>query len=122
LFFLQKVRIIDDARESGTWKVSALSYEYNIERRKDGQEILAFHWEGHEAKNPMPHLHIGFAAQHKNLPLGPKNHIPSGRVLVEDVVHFLIDELKVSPTKHRRNSWRAIISKTRQAVMKFKTW
>ena len=122
LFFVQKVEIVEDVREPGAWKVSTLGYTYAIERHADAQEVLAFHWEGHEAKNPRPHLHVGFAANDPRLPLTPKAHIPSGRVLVEDLVYFLIDELKVRPSKHRATTWRSVIEKMRAQVMKYKTW
>lgn len=111
-----------DDREPGCWKVRTLSYEYNIERHSDGQEVLAFHWEGHDAVNPFPHFHIGFAGDDKSTPLGPRNHIPSGRVLVEDIVRFLIEEMGVKPTKHKIKIWRETVNQARALVMKHKRW
>ncbi len=121
-FFLQRAKIIEDDRTPGTWKVSTLSYEYNIERHRDHQEVLAFHWEDHDAANPLPHIHMGFAADDKSTLLGPKNHIPSGRVLVEDIVSFLINEMAVRPTKHKKLTWQSVVAASRKAVSNFKTW
>lgn len=122
MFFLQRALIIPNNSELGTWKVTTLSYEYAIERSKDRQEVIAFHWEGFDAVNPIPHIHIGFAGNDKSTPFTPKNHIPSGRVLVEDIVRFVIDEMGVHPTKARRLDWKSIVAAARAAVMKHKTW
>lgn len=124
LFFTQRVKIVEDYGELGTWRVTTLSYMYAIERHKDRQEIVSFHWDGHDAENPVPHIHLGFAALEgaKSSPIGPKNHIPGGRVLVEDIVKFLIDEMGVRPMKKRQSDWRSILAEIRGKVMKWKTW
>jgi hypothetical protein len=119
LFLIQRFEIIPDPKADGEWKVRTLSYEYNIERRKDKQEVICFHWEGTESQNPLPHIHIGFAAQDKSLPFSPKTHIPSGRVPIEDLVHFLIHEMGVHP---RKTDHRSIIKKFRDLWQKFKSW
>lgn len=124
LYLIQRIRLVRDDRQSGTWKVKTLSYEYNVERWEDHQEIVCFHWEGEDGRNPDPHIHVGFAALQNSrpMPIGPKSHIPSGRVVIEDIVKFAIEELGVDPISHRRTTWRSIIKSTRKLFMKFKTW
>lgn len=122
LFLVQRIRIVNDEENEQAWRVTTLSYEYAVERRSDGQEIIAFHWEGRAAANAIPHLHIGFALDRQGPLLGPKSHVPTGRVLIEDLVHFLIHELGVQPTTPRTSDWQTVITAARQNVMACKTW
>jgi hypothetical protein len=121
LFFVQRYMVIENPALRGEYKVKTLAYEYNVERRKDRQEIICWHWEGEHGRNSVPHIHVGMTKGHVS-PITNKTHIPSGRVSVEDVVAFLIDELGVKPTKHRQTSWRDSLAKLRQLFYRFKTW
>ena len=103
-------------------KVTTLAYEYNIERRKDRQEIVCFHWEGTDSKNPVPHMHVGSSILTRDAGFTNKSHLPTGRVPVEDLVTFLIDELKVRPARHRKADWRGIVTAARKLFFKFKRW
>ena len=118
---MQKYEIIPDDRTPGSFKVKTLSYEYNIERKKDKQEVVCSHWEGDAARNPIPHIHIGSITVAANAPLSNKTHIPSGRVSVEDVVSFLIKEMGVKPTKNRHRDWSDRES-ARALFYRFKRW
>jgi hypothetical protein len=104
----------------GEWRVTSLRYQYAVEVVKTKQEVAAFHWEGHEnGSAPFAHLHLGYANA-KNLPhLGPKAHIPTGRVAFEDVIYFLISELGVHPLKE---DWRNVLATVRKPFMDYKTW
>jgi hypothetical protein len=102
------------------WRVTSLRYAYAIELAESDQEVLAFHWEGHgNGDVPFAHLHLGHANSENSPLLGPKAHIPTGRVAIEDVIYFLIDELGVKPLK---SDWREILSGVRQPFMTHKTW
>lgn len=122
LFLIQRIRIVKDEENEDSWRVTTLSYEYAVERRSDGQEVIAFHWEGRDAANRVPHLHIGFAVDHQGPVLGSKSHVPTGRVLIEDLVHFLVRELGVKPTPPRTADWQDVIASARQNVMACKSW
>jgi hypothetical protein len=119
LFLIQKIKVIPDDKQEGCWRVKTLAYEYNIERWDDHQEIVCFHWEGAESANPNPHIHIGFAATDESLPIGPKHHIPSGRVAIEDVVRFAIEEVGVQPVK---GTWHSIVESAKGLFAKHKNW
>ncbi len=114
--------MIPDPRSDGAWKVKTVSYQYAIERKRDRQEVISFHWEGEESDNPTPHLHVGFAAHDRVLPISEKAHIPSGRVAIEDIVKFAIEELGVQPIRAKRSVWRDIVSTMRNLFVKHKTW
>jgi hypothetical protein len=122
LFMIQHYRIVRDGRTPGSFKVKTLRYQYNIERSNDAQELICFHWEGDTAKNPVPHIHIGFAAKPASCPFGNRTHIPSGRVALEDVVSFVIAELQVEPTEIRRHTWQPILQAARDVFFRFKSW
>jgi hypothetical protein len=48
-----------------------------------------------------------------------KLHLPTGRVSLEAVVRFLIDDLDVVP---RRADWRAILARHEEASGRARTW
>jgi hypothetical protein len=73
MFFVQHYMVVPNDRVSGEFRVKTLNYEYNIERRKDCQEVICFHWEGEKAANSIPHLHLGVAS---NLGKGPFDLTP----------------------------------------------
>jgi hypothetical protein len=98
------------------FKVYTTSYRYHVINAADTyHELISFHWEPGRSATDNPHIHIGFSARDCDPPFSPKAHIPSGRVPIEDVVLFLIEELKVEPITHE---WQAIILKARSAFMR----
>ncbi len=95
-----------------------MSYTYEVEEEATRHELLAFHWEPH-SRVTIPHLHIGFALSDKTLPFHNKAHIPSGRVPIEDVVRFLISDLRVTPVITGLSD---VVSASRQSFMAQKAW
>jgi hypothetical protein len=54
------------------------------------------------------------------LGLALKNlHIPTSRVSFEEIVRFLIEELRVIPT---RDDWEDVIGETETRFREFRTW
>lgn len=104
LSFSQRFKIVqDDAIEDGPYRVHTQEYWYQFEL-DDGVELLAFHWTpetGDARQKRYPHLHVGAALLLPDTPILPgqlhKRHIPTGRVSVESVVRFAIEELGVQP-------------------------
>ncbi len=122
LFLVQYIRIIPDPDQAGCWRVKTLSYEYNIEVWESRQEVICFHWNGQDLKNPHPHIHIGWATSSNGTHLGPKSHIPSGRISVEDVVRFAVDELGVQPSGPFKTRWRHVVDASRKTFEQQKSW
>ena len=106
------------AGEDDKYRIKTESYTYEIEEEETNHELFAFHWEPHSTVT-IPHLHLGFGLGQHDLPIDNKAHIPSGRVPVEDVVHFLIRELNVVPIV---NNWADTIARSRERFMEHKTW
>ena len=98
--------------------VKTQSYIYSIFRKAENKPFLEFHWHPEEldrktmmykpSKIRFPHIHV------TNI-----DHIPSGRVGLEDVVLFLITELKVEPEK---TNWNSILVETSKSFELSKSW
>ena len=100
---------------SGPWKVSTRAYYYGINNHR-GEEILAYHW--HPNVGPLyPHLHIHNGSN--ILPISAKTHIPTRRLSLEEILRFLIIELKVSPLK---SNWDTILKNTQSKHEQFGSW
>lgn len=115
--FEQYFRILWSPDHSA-YKVKTESYTYEIEAWETHHELFSFHWEPH-SKVSIPHLHLGFGMRGHELPIDNKAHIPSGRVPVEDVVAFLIKELKIEPICE---NWEEIIGRARERFIEHKSW
>lgn len=120
LFLLQRVKVIPHPRIEGEWKVKTLGYEYAIELTKEKKEVIAFHWNSSVDNGLRAHIHVGLTG--KGQSLSNKHHIPSGRVSVENVVKFLIEELRVPPAKAYRGTWNDLIEKALQKFNAFRSW
>ena len=113
LYFLQEFMVVQRPSQNN-WAIKTRKYSYVIERRSDGREIIAFHWDPSEsAKVQYAHVHAEMVG------LNRKCHIPTGRVPIEDVVSFAIHELGVKPLQSK---WKRTILEAREVFMGQKTW
>jgi hypothetical protein len=119
----QRFEIVEDDRFEGEWKVATKAYAYVVSIRSRRlprpQELMEWHWHPlRTPQRPEPHLHV--RSQHRLLGLDlPTLHIPTGRVSFEEVVRFLIEEMRVVPT---REDWQAVIADTERRFREFRTW
>lgn len=83
-------------QENRRWSTVTAGYLFSIDS-PEHQEILAFHWHP-DGNSPVrhPHLHIGAGAQSGFSPL-QKAHVPTGQVMLQDVLLFAINDLGVEP-------------------------
>ena len=96
----------------GEFKVFTDYYAYTASESPDLEtELLAWHW--HPDAHPVTHLHVGGDARFA------KMHIPTGRVLFEDVLRFLITDLGVVPKKQ---DWDDITGDVVKRVKAYWTW
>ena len=107
-----QVRVMADPddRASVPFRVSTDKYLYHVSAGPDDsgkhQELLAYHWDPHlrPPEQPYPHLHVG-----PNVSSGSqfapgrfhKLHLPTGRVSLESVLIFLMEEFDVKPLRGR---------------------
>lgn len=109
----QRFEIVrDDDIEDGPYRVHTREYWYRFEL-DDDVELLAFHWTPEaqdDRQRRYPHLHIGSSVLKPDTPILPgelhKRHIPTGRVSVESVIRFAIEELGVHPLIQ---DWRDVL-------------
>jgi len=105
--------------ERGPWVASTVEYVYQVFDEYDDM-IAAWHWHpvtaqpGDQAR--WPHLHAYGARDTLTL---HKLHLPTGRVSIEAVVRFLIQDLEVLP---RRPDWERVLEQHEQVFRRERTW
>lgn len=86
----------ENTRPSGGRKVSTRHYSHSVYLDEDAQvELLSWQWHPLDAGPTYPHLHV-----HGGDLVGQslhKLHLPTGRVFLEDVLLFLLNDDIVDP-------------------------
>jgi hypothetical protein len=86
LFFAQGFSV--GRQPSGEWKVSTEAYIYAVKDRHYGK-LFSYDW--HPAKfRKDPHFHISQGASIRGM---NRRHFPSGRIAIESLIRFLIEEI-----------------------------
>lgn len=100
------------------WRTHTTSYAFAIFGSPRGpDEHLCYHY--HPASGlEMPHLHCNADVPWVEEGLR-KKHLPTGRVIIEDFVELLIEELKVRP---RRKDWRKVLANNRKMFDSRRSW
>lgn len=99
------------------WETSSAGYSYQV-REIEGSELIAFHWHpGREHQPDFPHVHI--TGQAGMVSIQKQHHIPTGRVSLESVVRFAIEELGVRPL---RPDWDRLLAAGQAAFDTRRTW
>lgn len=107
-----------DEREHRSWWTHALSYCFSIfgdERGSD--EWLAFHFHPRTG-SVLPHLHVNADAAWATSGLR-RRHLPTGRVVLEDIVQMLVEDFGVVPLK---TGWRRDLAHNRRIYSERRTW
>ncbi len=119
LEFVHGYRLTQVQGERGLWTASTLEYIYEVADERD-EPIAAFHWHpvSRLAGDEMRWPHVHAYGVRDNLTLH-KLHLPTGRVSIEAVVRFLIEDLDVIP---RRDDWRTILDRHEEAFRQSRTW
>ncbi len=113
--------------DSKSPRLTTREYIYKISayENDDKKPLYEFHWHpdnidpvtlepkplgaGEQAAIAFPHIHVR-ATNNRFVNLN-KKHIPSGRVAIEDVLHFLISECKIAPN---REDWEQVLLDSRK--------
>jgi hypothetical protein len=118
----QSFRIVEAEGDRGPYRVQTISYFYEVATRA-GDEVLVYHWtpETEEGRN-YGHLHVGRSCIAEASPLPHDRfhrlHIPTGRVSLESILRFLIEDLEVPS---RKENWRDVLSNTERAFNQHRT-
>lgn len=124
--FAHAYRVVQlpEVSDRNRYAVRTASYRYDILDRDEG-EVVVFHWEP-EGRGSVrtPHLHLSAAApivlpQHPGSRIADRKthlnrlHLPTGQILVEDVVELLIRDFRAVPL---RADWAAVLARSRAAI------
>ena len=119
-----KYSVVAHEKAEGGWKVRTAKYIYEITDSQGGP-LFDFHWHPDgESRVTTPHMHIRpsikVAAEIVDLYRAvTKAHIPTGRISLEDVLRFLVDELDVEPL---RADWETVLSGTDERYRLWRSW
>ena len=111
-------RVVEAPGDHGPWKVSTAGYLYALEDLHR-REYIGYHWHPESRSDETtPHLHVGPAiCQEKHLL--DKQHVPTGRISLEEVLRFAITALDVKPL---RPDWADILGHNQRAFERWRTW
>lgn len=111
--------IVRAAGELGPWKTTVTQYAYSLLVPDDGAEMLGWHWHPDRSRTPRPHLHLGEDVLAARGRLTPKAHVPTGRISLEEVLRFTIEDLGVLPL---RDDWDEVLRESQQRFERWRTW
>lgn len=101
--------IADEDAERGPWKVTTVGYMYDL--RLDDRSLYEYHWHPISASHEVrPHLHCAAV---------DKGHIPTGRVMIEDVLNLAV-QCGAKPNNMGR--WKALDKLNREKFGRGATW
>jgi hypothetical protein len=104
-------------RDRGPWKVSTRKYLHHVVT-DDHTEVILFHWHP-DGDVKEPHIHVGSSQLGVNAVMGSNDHIPSGRVSFENVLHYLITHHGVVP---HQTGWSKILADNNNRFAQWRTW
>jgi hypothetical protein len=112
-------RIVEDPGPRGPWKVRTAAYEYAIET-EDGREVLVYHWHPN-ANSPVtfPHVHVGSTELKTDGVLDHKDHLPTGRVALQQVIRLAVSDFGAKPL---RADWPDVLEQTEAMFQAQRTW
>jgi hypothetical protein len=104
-------------RTLGGYKVRTTGYTYSVGLTDAVADArLAWHWHP-DLGRKQAHIHVFF--RDEVMGKTDKWHLPTSRVFFEQVLHFLIGDLGVSPT---RSDWVKVLDEVREGVEAAATW
>ena len=114
----QRFRVVEAGGERGPWKTRTEGYFYSL-HRQDDSEAIAFHWHPWRlSARPHVHIHADHAGStvvghHLN-----KLHLITGRITVEQVIRFAIEELSVGASP----DFDHVLSRNQRLHDLWRTW
>lgn len=104
-----RYRIIQAEAGRGPWKVTTVGYMYDL--LLDDKRLYEYHWHPISASHEVrPHLHCSKVG---------KGHIPTGRVMIEDVLNLAV-HYGAKPNSMMR--WKEIDQLNREKFARGATW
>lgn len=104
--------------DADNFRISTVKYIYVLWDFRPNERVLDWHYHRRQNNSFEAHLHIRDDAQRNNHSLVSR-HIPTGRVPLEDVVRFSIDEMNINP---RDPNWKNTLIQTEAIFRANRTW
>lgn len=110
----QRFQVFDE----DNFRISTVRYIYVIWSPRPNERIIDWHYHRRQNESFEAHLHIRDDSRTTNHQL-VNRHIPTGRVPLEDIVRFAIEELNVEA---RDTNWRNVLEETEAVFRENRTW
>ncbi len=110
----QQIQVID----ADNFRISTIRYFYIIWSSRQNERIIDWHYHRRRNGSFQAHLHIRDDADATNHYL-INRHIPTGRVSLEDVVRFAIQEMNINS---RDANWATVLDQTEAVFRADRTW
>jgi hypothetical protein len=108
--------VMQAAGRQRLWEARTVGWIYDVADSRD-ELIAAFHWHPeHSSRVARPHVHVH--GDHDTVDLH-KLHLPTGRVSIESVIRFAIEDLGVAP---RRSDWESVLDRHEEAFHELRSW
>lgn len=107
---------LEAIEDDGVWRMTTKKYDYTVVRtRTPADRVFGWHWHPFSKRSGIkfPHLHVPSALEFST------RHIITGRVALEDVILFGVDQLNV-PLAY--DGARSVIEAARDRHKKYRSW
>jgi hypothetical protein len=122
---ITEVADMDDGRKK---HVQIREYIYQIISEQDNKPLFEFHWHPEKfdrntlepriykpgEKPPFPYPHVHVRAQDNRFDNLHKKHIPTGQIVFEDVLYFLLTDCGMKPL---RKDWEEVLATTKKNLV-----
>jgi hypothetical protein len=105
----QQFQLVQEGRSH--WRVSTVAYVCRLDDDA-GIESVAWHWHP-RSRVTHPHAHVA------GLAMGGRAHLPTGRVSIESVLRFLLDDLGVPA---RRPDYAEVLAEAERLFIRRRRW
>jgi hypothetical protein len=111
LYFALNLRPVEE--EGGAWRMTTLRYDFALRDRDS--TVFSWQWHPRSRRSPVgwPHLHLPEGTR-----FGTK-HVPTGRISLEDLLIFALDELDVRPSYENA---RSVLEDVAMKHKEHRTW
>jgi hypothetical protein len=94
LYMAMTLRCIPDPSK-GPFRMTTMRYDYELSER--GDVMFGWHWHPESKRSTVrwPHLHLPPGSAYRS------KHVPTGRVALEDVLLFAINDMNAEPAHNR---------------------
>lgn len=120
LFATQRFRVDrhTEGTYAGQYKVQTTQYIYALADTADVNDAW-IHWHWHPPKRDHPHLHVRVDLPEMVVQEGVRGrHVPTGRVSLEALIRYLIDDCDVEP----REGGREVLEDNETLFRQFRSW